>query len=522
MTDYDAVLAAQPITTDGSDPVKTSGLLELVAGADLIDVARCLRVLVARLPADALERRVIRNRAIAALKELRIADAAGLVDASMPGSAPAGTDGLQGQGVTLGDPDPWPEHVDGAALLDALAGTFRRFTALGAGADVVLALWTVHAHAFDAVQVSPILGIHSPEKECGKTTVLTLLLALTRRALLASNISTAGVFRTVDKYRPTLLVDEADTFLRDNEELRGILNSGHFRAGAHIVRNVGDDFEPRTFSTWCPKAIALIGELPDTLTSRSIAIQMRRCTAAEETRIEILRLDRLGQLEPLRRQAWRWAQDVGDALRAADPVLPAGLRGRAADNWRPLLAIADIAGGAWPTLGRAALQQLATVGETEQAPAVMLLADLQALFLERGVDRLASTDVVAALVQREDRPWPEWKGGRPLTVRQLARLLGRFRVHPTQLWVSGAKVRGYELQAFGDVFARYLPSHPVGTVESSNDATMSDSTIRYEGSDLPDGQTVETPDGQRTLPLLPDGDGDLGKEGRGDAWESRP
>jgi hypothetical protein len=32
------------------------------------------------------------------------------------------------------------------------------------------------------------------------------------------------------------------------------------------------------------------------------------------------------------------------------------------------------------------------------------------MFEERGVDRLASAEIVEALGKREDRPWSGWKG----------------------------------------------------------------------------------------------------------------
>jgi hypothetical protein len=108
---------------------------------------------------------------------------------------------------------------------------------------------------------SPLLALTSPEKRCGKTTTLSLLTRLVPRPLLSSNISPAALFRIVEKYCPTLLIDEADSFLRDKEELRGILNSGHTRDAAYVVRTVGDDKEPCRFSTWAPKAVALIGRL---------------------------------------------------------------------------------------------------------------------------------------------------------------------------------------------------------------------------------------------------------------------
>jgi putative DNA primase/helicase len=159
-------------------------------------------------------------------------------------------------------------------------------------ADTAAALWTVHAHALEAAGASPLLALTSPEKQCGKTTTLALLSRLVPRPLLSSNITAASLLRVVDKYSPTLLADETDSFLRDKEELRGILNSGHTRDAAYAVRTVGDEHEPHRFSTWAAKAVAMIRKLPNTLADRSIVIPIRRRTRGEQ--VERLRLDPRG------------------------------------------------------------------------------------------------------------------------------------------------------------------------------------------------------------------------------------
>jgi hypothetical protein len=115
----------------------------------------------------------------------------------------------------------------------------------------------------DAGDISPLMVLVSPTKRCGKTSVLILMYFLTPRSELSSNITAPALFRYIEDVRPTLLIDEADSFAKDNEELRGILNSGHTTAAANVIRNV--DHKPRRFSTWAPKAIATIGTLADTL-----------------------------------------------------------------------------------------------------------------------------------------------------------------------------------------------------------------------------------------------------------------
>ncbi len=469
--------------------------LAIVDPGDLVRVTELLRDLVGCLNGAApLDTQIIRTTAIRLLTDRAVPDARSFVSAAFAErhtEADAIADALQGHALTLQDPEPWPDPVEGPELLEDLVRTLARFAALPEGGATLLALWTLHAHTLDAVQVSPILAITSPEKECGKTTVLTLLLALAPRPLLASNISTAGVFRVVDRFHPTLLVDEADTFLRDNEELRGVLNSGHFRAAAVVVRNVGDDFEPRAFSTWCAKAIALIGQLPDTLVSRSVALRMRRATAAEAARLDGLRLDRLGALEPLRRRAWRWAQTHLDLVRTADPELPTSFRGRVSDNWRPLLAIAELVGEGWPERARrAAILLAALTREEDEAPAVQLLADLRELFTAHG-ERLASQELVDWLVLREDRPWPEWRQGKPLTARQLAKLLKRFDLKPGQLKRGGENIRGYDRVDFTDAFTRYLPPESAPVADRS--ATAPGSATGSATGDLLSGEALSPP-----------------------------
>ena len=202
-------------------------------------------------------------------------------------------------------PEPWPEPVDGAALLDSIAEAIRRFVVLSDHCRDTAALWALHSCLIDCFLVSPRLAISSPAKQCGKTTLLDVLACLVLRPLPTANVTSSAVFRVVEAHRPTLLVDEADTFLRDNDELRGIINSGHRRGGS-VLRTVGDDHEPRAFSTYSACAIALIGNLPDTLHDRSVVINLKRRLPTEE--IHPFRLDRAGHLDVLARQAARWAR----------------------------------------------------------------------------------------------------------------------------------------------------------------------------------------------------------------------
>ena len=71
--------------------------------------------------------------------------------------------------------EPWPEAVHGQALLDELAEALRRFVVLPEWGPETLALWIVLTYAFDLRDVTAYLGVESPDKRCGKTTLLAIL-----------------------------------------------------------------------------------------------------------------------------------------------------------------------------------------------------------------------------------------------------------------------------------------------------------------------------------------------------------
>jgi hypothetical protein len=219
----------------------------------------------AKLPPVEYEQK---RKSVAERLDIRVGKLDDLVEERRGGSRK----GKDESGIILQEPEPWPTAVNGAELLDAVSAVFERYVVLPAGAAPMLALWVLHTYLLDAADASPIVAILSPEKQCGKTVVLELLTAIAYRALPTSNITAAALFRTIEEFKPTLLIDEGDTFLRDNDELRGILNSGHRRQTAVIIRTVGDDHKAKHFSTWCPKAIAAIGKLPGTIADRSIVV----------------------------------------------------------------------------------------------------------------------------------------------------------------------------------------------------------------------------------------------------------
>lgn len=226
---------------------------------------------------------------------------------------------LQGRAMDLPDVELWPESVNGADVLIESAKTFAAYVALPASAADVLALWCTHAHGYSIFPCSPRLNISSPEKNCGKTTLRDVVSVLVPRALLAENLSVAVLFRVVQRHRPTVLADECDTWLRDNEELRGMLNAGH-RRGGQALRCEGETNEVRAFNVFAPVVLCGIGALPGTLHDRSIVIRLERAKPGELSK----RFDsrRVESEKELCRKLARFVADNGLVAEEVEKVNP--------------------------------------------------------------------------------------------------------------------------------------------------------------------------------------------------------
>jgi len=372
---------------------------------------------------------------------------------------------------------PWPEPVNGVGLLNDLRRVFERFVILPKWSAEALALWTLHTYTFHCRDVSAYLGLESPEKRCGKTTLLTVLSELVHRPIVAANISSPALFRVIEEMRPTLLIDEADTFLQGNDELRGILNSGYSRKTAYVVRVAnhqvtqyhqpaadgaappGGQPEPVArgatrlvrFSCWCPKILAAIGRLPDTLADRCIVLRMQRKTERESC-------ERLKDLDatPLRRRCARFAQDQGERIATAAPAMPPDMNDRAGDIWEPLLALADLAGGPWPEWARQAAVGL-TMSAQENSPMGSLLFGIALQFVNTGAQRLSSREIVTGLNDLPNRPWATLRQGREISELWLSEQLRPYGIRPRTIRIGQTTARGYHEEEFRDVFRRYIP-----------------------------------------------------------------
>ncbi|MBB5807047.1 hypothetical protein F4560_006815 [Saccharothrix ecbatanensis] len=371
---------------------------------------------------------------------------------------------------------PLPGHV----ILDQVRDFVARFSAFPhEHCAPMLALWYAHTWVADAFYITPRLILSSPEPGSGKTRVLEIAQHLTREPEMTAGGSAAALVRMVAAGPITVLMDEVDTIFGagggGNEDVRQMLNLGYKRT-ATVPKTKGDPatgFTVERLPIFAPTALAgLAGRMPDTITTRAITIHLRR--RRHDEKVESYREAKvIRQAEPIRDALSTWATGIGERLVDAEPQMPPGVDDRPAEIWEPLLAIAEEAGGHWPTTARAACSHFVFDQKTTPSLGVRLLADLRTLFTADGTDRMHSAEIVARLRAIDDGPWSD-VNGKPLDAQRLAKELSLYQVAPLTFKHNGMNAKGYvayptftqvEQVGLADAWSRYLPAEIPGGAE---------------------------------------------------------
>ncbi|WP_158614961.1 DUF3631 domain-containing protein [Legionella septentrionalis] len=319
---------------------------------------------------------------------------------------------------------------------------------------IAATLWIAMTWFIDSIQVSPLAVITAPEKRCGKSQLLFLFNRLVKNPLPASNISPAAMYRVIEEMKPTILIDEADTFLKENEEMRGIINCGHTRDSAFVIRISGKEFKPYSFSVWGAKAIAGIGHLSDTIMDRAIILSLRRKLSHEK--VERLRHINTDIFDNLTQRLSIFAEDCQELIKQARPNLPSSLNDREQDNWEPLFAIADLAGFDWPKRARDAAIKISNNTFSTPSFGLELLSNIRTIFENRNLVRISSADLIAALCVDEEQPWATFNRGTAITPRQMASLLKGYSIKSKSVRINFGTPKGFERQQFEEAFLCYL------------------------------------------------------------------
>ena len=353
--------------------------------------------------------------------------------------------------------EPWHDPVCTNWLIDEIKKQIKQFCALPENYLAPIVLWIIGTYCFNAFRVYPKLCIYSPQKRCGKSTLMEVIDALAFNSLMASNVSPAVIYRVIEKYQPTLLLDEADAWLvgrNADEAMRGIINSGHTKTTAKILRCDGDKNEPKSFSTWSPMVIGMIGKPQATIVDRSIMVPMRR-KLKNESLIK-LSVDYKETCMILRRCILRWSDDNLEALRNTNIIPPLLNNDRAMDNWTATFNLAHLIGE--PLLTEINHSYLAINNEEldEEDIGIVLLKDIKNIFEQESIETMHSFFIINKLVMMEDRPWREWRRGAAMTANSLANILKPFNIRPKDIRHGGSVRKGYDKKEFLDAFNRYI------------------------------------------------------------------
>jgi uncharacterized protein DUF3631 len=363
---------------------------------------------------------------------------------------------------------PIEEEADIAGLLADIEARILHHVAMPKHLAFVCALWIAQTWVHEHATYSPILFITSPERDSGKSTLINVIKFMVRRELSTVSITAAALYRSIEKWNPTFVIDEADKAFVKNLELEQVVNSGWTR-GSGIVRCHPDTHEPMLFPTFCPKAIASKGkQAPDTILSRAIFIAIKRRTRAEAI-AHFAHMDDAG-FQRLRSQLARWAADNGQVLSSRVPEPPEGFINRIASNWQMMLAIADSAGA-----GRRAREAARVIaGITDlTSEGVSLLEDIKAHFARSTLDYVGSKALVADLVADTERPWAEWSHGRPISEKGVAQILHEFGIKPGRVGPKDLRLRGYKADWFKEEWDRYLKNEEENTDTPTEGVQMS-------------------------------------------------
>lgn len=381
-----------------------------------------------------------------------------------------------------------PSHELLAGALGDVRAFVERFMYFESGSQAIaVSLWIVGTYVFDAYDTTPYLHIKSPEKRSGKSLLLELLELLCHKPLLAANVSPAALYRVVDSRSPTLLLDEVDAVFpkgrtsdQNKEDLRGLLNAG-YRSSARAIRinlKASKDNQVEEFSAFCPKALAGIGDLPDTIADRCITISLQR----KPPRIVVERFRRRSvesEASEVRDVLEGAISGLVDLLRQMHVQLPGEINDRQQDTWELLLAIADVAGPTWSIDALSACRELSgDSSDSADSFGQELLRDLYSVWDETETGGIPSSELCSRLVALPEARWGDYFG-REFNQRDLAKVLKQYGIKSQSIKMpDGSVPRGYRRDVVWPVWERYL--HELSATNATSATTQTPQGLRPE------------------------------------------
>lgn len=382
-------------------------------------------------------------------------------------------------------PEPWPEEVTLLDVIHEIENLIRKVLYIRPECVTAVAYFCVSSWFVEYLDYAPYVVITSPTNRCGKSTLIELMLNLVKRPYpLSGKPSEPALFRSIQKFEPTILVDEVDTFLKNCPELQGLLNGGTKRALAFIPRcdsSSKGNIYVNNYSTFGFKVFSGIGAngVGSALVDRAIVIPMERVKNADE-------LGFLDEIDPqtwniLQRKMHRLSIQHGEYLQTLKgkqrPMMPKSLDSRSRDKWMTLFALADIAGeDEGRRVRNVAVSLCATTNETSWD--IQLLADANAIAekasneggytisdgfinfrvsvgIDAGAGEYILSDVLhQALILDKEKQWHDLKGGRSLSKHSMSKTLRKFSIESQNIRSQNNR-KGFRTESIKDAKKLY-------------------------------------------------------------------
>jgi hypothetical protein len=355
--------------------------------------------------------------------------------------------------------EPWPEPIATVVVLEELIARINKHIEAKPHEVLVIALWILMSWVHEAAaHYSVYLVATSPKENCGKTTLIIELIGrlVPKPRSSSSDPTIAGIFRTADREKPTMLFDNVDTLFQRKPEVAELFLNGWTKGIKYSrVERIGGEWVTVWFDPFCPKACSLIGtNLPRPLLGRSLLIELWPLKSGEKVdKVNPFDLELMDHFKTLRRKLARWGNDNAAAVKDAKPLVPAAFISRPADNWTLLWAIAELAGDDWAKQARAAAERLSQDELVEPSWLDLLLQELWIVFVEDRRKDVTSKQLVARLTA-ETSPWRDYGRGHPVTQREVAASLRKLRIRPCLVGKARVGADFFEKEIFQHFLGR--------------------------------------------------------------------
>jgi putative DNA primase/helicase len=410
--------------------------------------------------------------------------------------APAGDDDDIARLAKSAEDVPWSDPIPPlAAIFDTATKAMASFLIAPAAYYDIMTLWSAVSYLVQseviALPIMPQLAFQSEGPESGKSTALEIVATLCSRGILRSSYTGATLFRQINEQQVTYCLADLHTIMTDpRSEIHAVIKACHRRAEAFVDRTEEHSGGARyvaTYRCWSALAWASIGPMTPEMHGRAIVLPLQPALPEESTGLDHTSPSRSSILIDARRQVTAWAAKV---IELPTPAMPSTLWSRSADNWRPLLAVAELAGGDWPQRALAAIEAVRKVERRPDLRERLLTAIRDAFYAQARADavreankagtplsddvinaitpkpdtRIATLDLLDALNNDEESGLGQANHGRGITAYWLRdHLRGLLNPPGSREWqeVIGTvrkHVRGYEWHQFAETIRRHLPS----------------------------------------------------------------